>query len=668
MTANDVTNRHDADIDLLRAALDYAARGWPVIPLHTALGGLGSDIHTHLLGCSCRRADCSSPGKHPRTPHGLKDARSDPATIREWWTRWPNANIGIVTGPESGILALDVDGASGVQSLIEFEQRGLQLPDTYSVRTGSGGLHLYFVWPEGVDVRNSQSRIAPGLDIRGLDGYVVAPPSLHASGLRYELSESATLPALCPEWLLTLIQTQRETQTVQSAPPCGVVLSKAVSKGKRTPRLVSLAGSMHKRGMAPAAIEAALLEENATFSPPLPESKVREIARDIPARYPNSTEIEQNSTGSPQYGSSGSFELVHLGELMARPDAHVDYLLQGLLVVGTVSAVVAKPKVGKSTFARNLALAVSAGEDFLGLHTRRGKVIYLALEERAEDLKADFRALGASGNEPIYIHAAHAPQDAMSDLVQLVREHMPVLVIIDPLFRLAKINDENAYAETYRALGPLIDIARESGTHILLTHHAGKCQKADAIDAPLGSTALGGVVTTLLVLKRTDTCRTIQTVQRIGTDLPETVLAFDVDTLRLSLGGSKAESEHADAESRILDYLAFSGKPQTQKQIRDEVEGTTKTIRAALTTLTCSGRVERTGDGTRGNPYLYGKWFSGSQHIERTREPETQNCFEGRVNSEEKVVRENERDAILVRSNHTANSDVFGSDCGGLLQ
>jgi hypothetical protein len=66
---------------------------------------------------------------------------------------------------------------------------------------------------------------------------------------------------------------------------------------------------------------------------------------------------------------------------------------------------------------------------------------------------------------------------------------------------MARIRDEKAYAETYAALGPLIDIAREVGTHVLLTHHAGKSAKSDAIDAPLGSTAIGGAVCTLILLK-----------------------------------------------------------------------------------------------------------------------------------------------------------------------
>ena len=177
--------------------------------------------------------------------------------------------------------------------------------------------------------------------------------------------------------------------------------------------------------------------------------------------------------------------------LLAKPEVPPDYLVDGLLVRGTVSALVAKPKVGKSTLARLLCLAVATGKEFLGRSTRQGACIYLALEERKEEITADFRAMGAEGTEAIDIHADTAPAGAISALVGLVRNQRPALVVIDPLFRLAHIRDEKAYAEVYAALGPLIDTARETGTHILVTHHSGKAQKADAIDSPLGSTALG---------------------------------------------------------------------------------------------------------------------------------------------------------------------------------
>jgi hypothetical protein len=342
---------------------------------------------------------------------------------------------------------------------------------------------------------------------------------------------------------------------------------------------------------------------------------------------------------SKQAVEKHGFDLIPLGELMARPDAPVNYLWEGRLTLGSVSLVVAKPKVGKSTLARNLALAVSTGDDFLGWKTHRGSVIYLALEERDDDIKADFRAMGATGQEPIDIHTDGTPQDAMRELVKVVRARKPRLVVIDPLFRFARVRDEKAYAETYQALGPLIDLARETGTHILMVHHAGKSVKADAIDAPLGSTALSGAVSTVMHLKRTDCHRTLQTVQRIGEDLPETILSFDLETHQLFLGGNKADAERVEVETRILEYLKDAGEAKEQAEIRTRVEGATKAIWAALTALVAQGKVTKTGEGKRGKPFL----FSRSDHIYKTREQETDNTSENRLVTGEKVVLENQQ-------------------------
>ena len=119
--------------------------------------------------------------------------------------------------------------------------------------------------------------------------------------------------------------------------------------------------------------------------------------------------IRNASEWKPTGSITNGFTLLRLGDLLTRPDTPVEYVVESLLVSGTVSCVVAKPKVGKSTFARNLCLAVSRGDEFLGFETKQGECIYLALEEREEDIKNDFRAMGADGSEPILVHACRCP-------------------------------------------------------------------------------------------------------------------------------------------------------------------------------------------------------------------------------------------------------------------
>jgi hypothetical protein len=159
-------------------ARSYAGRGWLVFPLSTGQ-------------------------KTPRTKSGLKDATRDLEKIAKWSKVWRNANIGVQTGANSGIVVLDVDvknGALGLQSLADLERKHGQLV-TLRASTPSGGFHLFFRAPDQV-VRN-RAGFLPGLDVRGDGGYVVVAPS-HVGGKAYQWQNSM-LPAEMPDWLLTLI-------------------------------------------------------------------------------------------------------------------------------------------------------------------------------------------------------------------------------------------------------------------------------------------------------------------------------------------------------------------------------------------------------------------------------------------------------------------------------
>ena len=163
-------------------------------------------------------------------------------------------------------------------------------------------------------------------------------------------------------------------------------------------------------------------------------------------------------------------------------------------------------------------------------------------------------------------------------------------------------------------------MAREIGTHVMFLHHAGKGMKTDSVDSPLGSTAIGGAVSTLIVLKRAKDRRTIETIQRVGVDMPETVLEFNSETRRLVLGGTRFDAECKESEVDILEFLKSATEAQTQEQIRDDVEGQTRAIRAALTALVKAGNVTRMGEGKKGKPFLYIFPNSGSHHIAETEE------------------------------------------------
>jgi Bifunctional DNA primase/polymerase, N-terminal len=161
-------------LTLLEAAAAYAQRGWPVFPARPDNPGCGSPG-----GCVC---------KAPGTAHGVDDATTDLALIERYWDRSPEANVAIATGG-AGPAVLDVDvahGRPGYASLRQAIKAGLVPPPTVTVRTPSGGAHLYYAAVPG---QRNGSLPAQGLDWRAERGYVLAPPSA-VHGRPYVLTHS----------------------------------------------------------------------------------------------------------------------------------------------------------------------------------------------------------------------------------------------------------------------------------------------------------------------------------------------------------------------------------------------------------------------------------------------------------------------------------------------
>ena len=241
-----------------RAAMSYCAAGWSVVPL--------------------RRHD-----KRPLIDwERFQDERASPATVAEWYRRWPDANVGVVTGQISNLVVLDVDPQHGGDASIEhLQHRFGPLPVTVEATTGGGGRHFYFAHP-GRLVRN-RTGLAQGIDVRGDGGYVVAPPSVHPSGRRYAwlpgCSPAETALAALPRWVFVRSGGPR---LGRSRDEWRRLVREGVPEGQRNSTIASLTGHLLWHGVdAEVALEMLLAWNRMRCRPPLDDAEVAQFVTNI---------------------------------------------------------------------------------------------------------------------------------------------------------------------------------------------------------------------------------------------------------------------------------------------------------------------------------------------------------------------------------------------------
>jgi hypothetical protein len=309
---------------------------------------------------------------------------------------------------------------------------------------------------------------------------------------------------------------------------------------------------------------------------------------------------EETKSSEPKKG----IVLRTLGEIMNSPDEEVPFIVDNLLPSGGTSIVAAQPKVGKTTLLRQMSLAISRGHMFLARQTFQGPVIYFSVEEKAAEIKKHFKEMGADGTEPIYIFAERAPKDAIDQLVPMLKEIKPSLLILDTLFKIIRVKDTNDYAAVSNALEPIQEIARKTGTHIMGVHHAGKGQKSGT-DAILGSTATFAAFDTAIMLGRSGNKRTIETTQRYGTDLETSALLYDSKTRTSMLGPEDWKVKSDERCDEILAFVRKAGRPVTQPEIKMATGLDVKIVSKTLKSMVSSGKLTERGLGVKGDPTLY---------------------------------------------------------------
>jgi Bifunctional DNA primase/polymerase, N-terminal/AAA domain len=547
----------------LEAALAYAKLGIPVLPLQPAdkqpLGALA--------------------------PHGVKDATRDPDVIRSWFEKWPDANVGLAMRIEhadeatgevdfQALCVVDIDDEFAAQRLVE--QHG-KFPKTWRASTGRGW-HLFYKLPAGVVLRNRP--LVSGVDLRVNGGYVVAAPSKHPNGRRYEWVESRSpdgVPiAELPAWIIALATRCAEAAALpasgfaptrkitDAAKYAQAALTDECSKirdaedGTQNNQLNTSAlkvGKLVGRGLLneEAAREALY---NAALEGNHPEHRIAPTIESGLSSGIAQSEAELAAEASEEAPSVSIFTTLETYMDRQKARAEKRQLWKGVLREGEVSLLLGRAMGGKSTFACALTKAIVNGTPFLGRDCTASKVAYLALERNGAIVGELFTKWGVKGllfqDEMPAHHKTLASAEVLLE-AEIKREGVQ-LVIVDHLQNIIRIEGGNEYAAVSNAMIPFAEIAKHTGCHFLILHHQGKREPNEEIDA-LGSEAYRAAADALI--EATTTCLKkdsyerrfyIRAFSRGCDDLPKRRVVVDLETG--SIHGEVAEGAYVPDRAR----------------------------------------------------------------------------------------------------------------------
>ena len=284
-----------AQLTTREAALEYARMGKRVFPVHWIENGQ----------CSCGKLNCMSAGKHPMTRNGFKDASSNLTKVKAWWDKSPKANIGLPTGQVNGLIVIDVDVKNdGFKNFNRLQLKYGILNAAVKARTGGGGAHYMFKAPAGRVIKNSAGELAPGVDVRGEGGYIVAPPSSHRSGGVYEFEEGASLLEGVKLTELPELWVEALSSPAARDEKPAFQLPDVIAEGRRDRTVFELACSDRAKGMDMLEILEHLRQVNLNKCvPPLEDSQLIKIAKSAD-RFAPGTVIEL-STAEEDFATEG---------------------------------------------------------------------------------------------------------------------------------------------------------------------------------------------------------------------------------------------------------------------------------------------------------------------------------------------------------------------------
>jgi len=301
----------------------------------------------------------------------------------------------------------------------------------------------------------------------------------------------------------------------------------------------------------------------------------------------------------------GSFAPVDLQELFEEPPEHIEWIVEGYVAKGLFSLLSGSPKLGKTTLAYQLIIAIARGLDYLGSALPPVHVLILALEEHRRDVVGRLRA-DLETDLKVDVKLVFAPllfsAAIHQKIAHYIQEHNIGLVLVDTLPAWWGLEDENNASEVLRKGMPLLNMIRQTDAAWLCLAHTRKSGGENGQEVR-GSSALVGLVDIAITMKRTEgggNQRLLESVSRYADTPPKLVVAYQ-DGRYSPLGTPDSVSAEAKAQ-KVWEATSFDD-PQTVEELSALTHLSKQDVSRGLSLL--GDKVYRMGEGVRGRPYEY---------------------------------------------------------------
>ena len=570
--------------------------------------------------------------KRPYMTNWLQYTKTRPGKVlvNSWFNSLTGAGIGLVTGKISGVVVLDVESwcPTPVEELLK------KYPTQMIARSGGGGVHLFYSYPQNVGKISNRVGIFEGADLRADGGFLVLPPTMHQSGNRYEWVKRG-IPGAFPMAFLDL-----ESRSPTSNEGWITEALRGVSEGGRNDTCARLAGYFFKKGLNSDIVEALLIEWNEKNDPPLPVSEVRTTIKSIERSHAGaerqftSVDFKDDRNERPTESTNTStFGVMRMTDYVKGYGGEgVSWLVDEWLPDASITFLVSPPESYKTWILLDLAVSVSAGVPFLGKYrvNSPGPTLIIQQEDSHSGLtdrlaliaEQKFGALPKLDGEtwtiptmpdiPIYVHPDRqlrfGNKQVIAELEQQIANIRPKVIMIDPLYSTTDSTD-NYMADLANRMMVLKTWRDKYGCSFVIAHHSKKNLDPDstAREDSWGSQFLNAFLEAGWQVRRNPRLAQNEVVVRrhskVMGNQPPISLTFDISTVypmkyivtARSYELAPAGESRQPAQANLLDMLQRG--PMSQADLCTQTGKGRSTISRQIRQLEAAGVVEKMPDG-----------------------------------------------------------------------